>query len=213
MLRDCKERAGADRPVVSANIILMKHTLDDVPELLTKLKELGVSSAQFVDLCTYPEYEGPLTLRDGTDLRQQQLAAVMSEEEIWDKLNEFKSYGDDDFIVTIPGEWGGLKIAKDTSRTVFTCFELWKMPFLKPDGVLSTCCWAPQFEMGDFKEQTFEEIWFGDAYHDMRMSHLTNSHPQHCLECQELMRVVVSKDRSELRRQGAQPYEEVFLHK
>jgi len=184
-LNEAKQRAGVDHPKITACCVMMKHTLPDIPDLITTLEQRGVVRLHLADMCTYPEYTGPLTLADGSDLRDQALGASMSEEEIWRELSALKALGTDKIEVTIPGDWGGIKIEKPDDGTVLTCIELWRLPFVKANSEMCTCCWAPQYVMGDFKTQTFEEIWFGKPYRRMRMLHLMNKAPAQCRKCQQ----------------------------
>lgn len=183
-LAHAKKRAGAFDPAVTACTILMKHTLPDIPELVRVLKEHGVTHMTAVDLCTYPEYTEPLTLADGSDLREQSLSKNMSRKEIDRVLREIKALADDQFSIFVPGEGSGLKPESACPPGVLTCKELWRIPFVKADGSFCACCWAPQFVMGNIKQQPFEEIWLGDAYRRLRWQHLSNQAPEHCRKCQ-----------------------------
>jgi len=189
-IQKAKEYAGATRPKITACSIFMRHTLADIPEMVAMLKSLGVVRLHFADMCTYPEYAGPLTLADGSDLREQSLSATMSKEQVAEEMAKIKALADDTMAITVPGDWGDLKVRKPKDGAVLTCSELWRLPFVKPDSTMATCCWAPQFVMGDFKTQSFNEIWFGEKYRNMRLKHLTNNHPEHCRQCQQLMYTV-----------------------
>jgi MoaA/NifB/PqqE/SkfB family radical SAM enzyme len=184
-LNRAKQRAGSAYPKITACCILMKHTLDDIPDLVAMLKKNSVVKMHTADMCTYPEYAGPLTLADGSDLRDQALSATMTEEEIWAALAKIKALGDESIEVTVPGDWGGLKIEHADDGVILTCLDLWRLPFIKANSEMATCCWAPQLVMGNFNTQTFDEIWFGRAYRNMRLSHLTNRAPEQCLRCQQ----------------------------
>lgn len=184
-LNQAKQRAGSAAPKITACCILMKHTLPDIPELVATLKKHGVIGMHVADMCTYPECSEPLTLADGSDLRDQSLSATMSEEEVWREVAKIKALSDEQFYITVPGEWGGLKREAPRDGVILTCAELWTVPFVKTSSEMATCCWAPQFVMGDFKKQTFEEIWFGQRYRDMRERHLTDNAPEHCRHCQQ----------------------------
>ncbi len=210
-LARAKERAGTTHPKITACSILMKHTLEDIPEMVSVLKSFGVVRLHFADMCTYPEHDGPLTLADGTDLRDQALGATMSQDEIWEEVAKIKALEDETFELTVPGEWGDLKMEKSNDGRVLTCKELWRLPFVKPDSTLATCCWAPQFVMGDFKTQSFREIWFGEQYRDMRLKHLTNRHPDHCRQCQQLMYTVAQPSRIFGPAPEGHPTDEVFM--
>jgi len=210
-IKQAKDRAGSSKPELSACCILMKHTLGDIPELVAMLKQYGVTKMQIADMCTYPEYQGPLTLADGSDLRDQSLSATMSEKDVWDAVARIKELSSADFEITVPGEWGGLKIEQPRNGTILTCAELWKVPFVKTNSEMATCCWAPQFVMGDFKTQTFEEIWFGKAYRGMRLSHLSNNPPEHCRKCQQRIYAVAVPSRLFGRTHSRNRTSEVFF--
>lgn len=210
-LNRAKQRAGSTLPKITACCVLMKHTLDDIPDLIAMLKKHGVVKVHTADMCTYPEYAGPLTLADGSDLRDQALSATMTEDEIWAALAKIKALGDESIEIAIPGDRGGLKIEHADDGVVYTCLDLWRLPFIKANSEMATCCWAPQFVMGNFKTQTFDEIWFGKAYRKMRLSHLTNRAPEHCRKCQQRFNAVAVPSTLFKKTDPRFPTDDVFL--
>lgn len=213
-LAKAKERAGSDTPEITVHAILMKCVLPGVPELVRTLKEWGVSRMHFADLCTFPGCD--VKMSDGELVSNQALHVTMSEDEIWEAITHIKELEDDSFKISVPGDWGGLRVNHAQGVGVLTCIELWEMPFVTCDGYMTPCCWAPHqdiFNMGSFSKQTFEHIWFGKAYHKLRMQHLTNKHPKHCRKCPQLIYTACPPSLLRGKTKPAKTYDKFFLGK
>lgn len=184
-----KERLNSDTPMLIVYGILLKCVLDQIPDLVRTVKDLGVARLTFVDLCTNAlDLNQPM--RDGSCLGDNVLLNSMTEAEIWDLLNGIKSLGDEAFEVVIPGDYGGLKNAQQKGPGILTCDELWEMPFVTCEGYVTPCCWAPDpslFNMGNLHDQRFEDVWFSPAYFRLRLRHLAGKPPPFCAACQQLV--------------------------
>jgi len=201
-INEAKKRRQSPYPEIKVHAILMKHLLPGVPELVKTLKGLGVTSMHFIDLITNG-IAGNATLADGSRLIDMALSASMSEKEIWDLIADIKRLGDDKFPISGPGDWGGLKLNRKQGVGILTCQELWERPFITTGGYMTPCCYMPDqniMNMGRFGDMTFDEIWFGQAYQELRRKHITNYHPPQCANCQQLVYTYV--DPSRLRSHG-----------
>jgi radical SAM protein with 4Fe4S-binding SPASM domain len=186
-LHAAKRRAGSDLPKVSVHAILMKHLLSQVPEMVATLRDYGVSELHFTELNTYDAREA--TLKDGTRLKDMVLRATMSDDESWRALRAIEALGNEQMKVFVPGNSIGMHLHQPQRVGVVTCRELWEMPYVTVDGYVTPCCYGSHpsiFNMGNFSEQSFEEIWFGKPYQRLRWQHVTNRHPEHCRKCHQL---------------------------
>jgi radical SAM protein with 4Fe4S-binding SPASM domain len=56
------------------------------------------------------------------------------------------------------------------------CRRLWTQPVINWDGEMSICCYDKDlyFKIGNIREHSFTDLWFGDAMNRMRQAVLTN---------------------------------------
>ena len=126
----------------------------------------------------------------GESLVDMALPASFSEKEIRGIIAEIKKLQTPGFQVSLPGDWGGIQTGRKQGVGILTCQELWERPYVTVDGRVTPCCFIGSpaiLDMGDFNTQTFEEIWFGPVYEQLRQQHLTNHHPEICAKCQALI--------------------------
>lgn len=200
VLVDAKKRLGSDLPEINVHAVLMKAVLPTIPAMVETLRQAGVSRLLFSDLGVL----GNARLRDGTTMAENSLTAVMPGEELRETLQEIKRLETSDFPILVPGEWFGLWGEHERGRGILTCAELWEAPFVTCDGYATPCCVASHpsiFNLGNFNEMSFEEIWHGPAYGQLRLSHVLNRHPAICGGCPRLIHTFV--DPSSLRDHAA----------
>lgn len=65
-----------------------------------------------------------------------------------------------------------------------TCNAAWQNPFIDSEGKVYPCCIYPE-SFGSLKQNTFEEIWHGEKFREMRLG-LHNGNPsEHCRNCRK----------------------------
>lgn len=191
-LRRAKEKYGAEHPRIIVNSLLMKRTLSDIPKLVVRLRELGVSRVSFNDLCVGG-------LAEETRLSDQSL---LKDQPLWDMprsehariMAGIKALSTPECEVTVPGDWGGGTLDRPW-RLVLTCEDLWEKPYVTAEGIVTPCCYVSEpyrLAMGNLNHQTFAEIWFSPEYQLLRRQHLTTRYPPDCHACPQLAKTVVS---------------------
>ncbi len=64
------------------------------------------------------------------------------------------------------------------------CYFPWYYIHVNPDGSVFPCgCWFEFSTFGNFKTQTFDEIWTSEPYKKLRHEHLTMEHRDVCANC------------------------------
>ena len=209
-LNEEKKRQNSQYPLIKAHSILMKHLLPSFPDLIRTCRELGLENVHFIDFITRG-VDPEVRLSSGERLVDMVLHATMSEEEIRHEIGKLKSLQDETFQVSVPGDWGGLHLGHKQDEGVSTCVELWERPYVMVDGRVAPCCFVVEPCLGNFHEQTFDEIWFGRAYEMLRKQHLTNRHPAICVGCQQLMYTVASPSALWGKRKPKHVYAKAFM--
>ena len=65
-----------------------------------------------------------------------------------------------------------------------SCYFPWFYIHVNPDGTVFPCgSWFEFSTFGDFKTQTFDEIWTSEPYKKLRHEHLTMEHRDVCANC------------------------------
>ncbi len=213
-LIEARRRHNSNTPKILVYSILMKCVLPHMTDFVKTIKELGVDHLTITDLNTNGvDLKAPM--RDGSSMSDQVLLNSLSEAEIWDIIREIKSFEDESFEVVVPGDYGGLKRDKAPKAGVLTCEELWEMPYMTCDGVVTPCCWAPHpgiFNMGNLQDHSFEDIWFGAPYRRLRAQHVLNRHPRYCGNCQQLVHTLAAPSRLLDSSPSAHPIDSCFIH-
>jgi len=87
---------------------------------------------------------------------------------------EFMNHKNKEFLLATP--------AKEHHHR--SCYFPWFYIHVNPDGTVFPCgSWFEFSTFGDFKTQTFREIWTGEAYQKLRHEHLTMQHRDVCANC------------------------------
>jgi radical SAM protein with 4Fe4S-binding SPASM domain len=64
------------------------------------------------------------------------------------------------------------------------CYFPWFYIHVNPDGTVFPCgSWFEFSTFGDFKTQSFREIWTGDAFKQLRHEHVAMEHRDVCANC------------------------------
>lgn len=211
-VQQTKGRLGSAKPQIRVASLLMKRTLHQVPELVNRLKALGVSVIQFADVVT-TGIPPDLRFSDGSRCADQTLIGLPQEERMR-MMSNIKALDSPECRIEVPEDWGGASQVL-RQNAVLTCDDLWDKPYVTVEGIVTPCCFAPykeQLPMGDLRKQTFEEIWFGEAYQQLRLAHLTTRVPPLCYACAQRVKLVA---RNPLLRSvagaGVGPRSKVFL--
>jgi radical SAM protein with 4Fe4S-binding SPASM domain len=87
---------------------------------------------------------------------------------------EFMNHKNREFILAVPPK------AHHNRR----CYFPWYYVHVNPDGTVFPCgSWFEFSTFGDFKTQSFREIWTGPMYRQLRHEHLAMEHRDVCANC------------------------------
>ena len=63
------------------------------------------------------------------------------------------------------------------------CYAPWTHALINADACVAPCCSAPRMVLGDLRQQSFVEIWQGEAYGRLRRRMRDGGPPQNCAGC------------------------------
>ena len=72
---------------------------------------------------------------------------------------------------------------------IWVCEFLWSMSYVQLEGGVRPCCMPGPPEVGSLEKQSFEEIWNGDAYREMRQRLVIGDPIAVCRGCQNIKEI------------------------
>jgi len=136
-----KKALGLQKPLVNFRFIVMRHNEHEVPRLEEFARSLGVDA---------------LTLKTLNPASQNPYAA------------DAESEKRDDFLPQDRRFW---RFRSDSKRSRVRrkrnpCKHLWNHPSIHWNGAVCSCTYDPneKFPLGNLREQSFREIWYGEPY-------------------------------------------------
>jgi radical SAM protein with 4Fe4S-binding SPASM domain len=89
-------------------------------------------------------------------------------------VSEFMNHKNKEFMLAVP----------EKEHHNRRCYFPWFYIHVNPDGTVFPCgSWFEFSTFGDFKTQSFREIWTGDAYKKLRHEHVAMKHRDVCANC------------------------------
>jgi len=165
---------------VDFSMVAMKSNIDDVPRLVDLCAEVGGKGVHVEPLYSQegsPELDEHYA-RENLGLVGADRAAAAFEA----AATRAKEHG-----VRFGSRFTGVRkfdyvdLARE-QRATWTCSEPWASIWVTSAGDVRTCCLNDK-SFGNLNEQTFAEIWNGDAYRRFREQHARREHADGCANC------------------------------
>jgi radical SAM protein with 4Fe4S-binding SPASM domain len=163
-----ERRALAERFDVklSAAYVLMKSNLDELPEFVRRVHEVGFEAVRVSHLQAYtPDMDEESLWWAQKDFNKVRSEAVKQADELGIILYIDRPFQD----------------RADRVGTSF-CALPWNGAYLLGNGDVLACC-VPGLRMGNLHEQSMEEIWNGPRYQELRRTVNSNERPAACMAC------------------------------
>ena len=138
-----KRALNSRTPLLNLRFLPMKHNEHEIPLLRDFARSLGVDALTLKTLNPYEQGECHSTKASGTEFVPQN--------------PQYQRFEYDET---------GFRIRLERNP----CKRPWNNPVLRWDGKISPCSFDPHnhYVMGDLMRQSFREIWFGDAFSQLR---------------------------------------------
>ncbi|MBD3370533.1 radical SAM protein [Candidatus Fermentibacteria bacterium] len=162
-LQEAKRRRGQRFPQLCVGVTLQRSNYDQLPGIVEIASDLGAVSVGVVPLVPY----------QGLDVEDQ--AVDMQSPEIRGSLRNARR----------TAEARGIDlVVPPTSSRSDTCPFLDSWVYIDPDGRVDPCPhWNVSEPLGNLTDQSFEEIWNGEAYSRLRKGHRQGELHGNCLLC------------------------------
>ncbi|MBF6601286.1 MAG: SPASM domain-containing protein [Dehalococcoidia bacterium] len=184
-LAGLKQRLGTTAPRVSLWITGMKTNVGELPQLVRLAHEIGVAEVYLQRLV----YSGR-----GLAVQDEALYGQAGEAEL-DAVHEAEVLARE-LGVSLRGSGeataGALLPDGSAARSYTACRRPWSLMYVTANGNVLPCCIAPftgahydGLVLGNVFEQSVEEIWNGQRYHQWRAAMLSERPPEACAGCGE----------------------------
>ncbi len=161
-----KRETGASWPAVHIVFVAMRRNIEQLPAMVDLAADLGADQLTVQYLVVHSQ-----------DIRQESLfyhqgLANSSLDAAEDRARQRG------ITVELPDRFG-----EGAPRRDLRCRDPWQVMFVRWNGEVRPCCYAPDAVMGRLPEDTFWAIWNGPAYRELRRRLNTDRPPEYCLAC------------------------------
>lgn len=161
------------RPRLDMQAVLMLATIETLPALVRLAKDMGFDLIKGVHLGVFSEdmvNESLLRHRELYNQKREEALAVAREVGI-------------EILLPPPLKERTVSLEQKGTPPQMGCEFLWRRSFINYDGTVFACCHPNPPLVGNLTGATFEQIWRGFAYSELRRRIFTdNPHPS-CAKC------------------------------
>lgn len=214
LLRRKQDELGIQTPEIAIYAIAMKSTISQAPQLVALAKALGIRTLCFQELSTFG-IDLDKRLPNGSRFVDESLNTLPPEdlEQIIARLHNLS----DDEITVVPSHiFDGYTGSGHHQDGIYTCLDIWERPAIAVDGTVTPCCYTVSskfLDMGNIRQNSFQEIWHGPQFNALRRAHLLGVPPSVCHGCPQLYQFLMPWKVVGQRHLGRRRYPAFFLDK
>nr|WP_272881472.1 radical SAM protein [Fundidesulfovibrio soli] len=173
-----RDASGSSRPHIHIEFVTMRGNVAELPALVRMADEAGVDAIKASHLVAWDEDMAAQSLLGDPALCAESFAqAAMEARDRRIRLELPKIFGQTPAPAALP-----------------PCRYPWQYAMISFEGDVRACCFAPQYVMGNLREQSFDAIWNGGGYRKLRKALHGDKNPLPCLRCEERFRHTASPD-------------------
>ncbi len=190
---ETKRQRGAEYPKLEFILVLMRQNYNEVPAYVQLAKDVGADSVAIKLICgniREPQYEAMYeqhkipheeiprareSLMKSRTLAERLKIPYLVENDIQNLILDTRK--EESPPIPNDGESSG---QRRTDKIY--CTEPFRTVFVRANGDVRTCCNSPLI-LGNLNEQSFDEIWNGEAYQNLRRLVYEEPYNQSCLAC------------------------------
>ncbi|MBA4369059.1 MAG: hypothetical protein C0403_15625 [Desulfobacterium sp.] len=163
---------------IRLSFVITSYNLHEIPNFIQYAKKNRAASISCLGLTPTLQHMYPADLIvDNTK----------KDREFLDSMRELaKSEGVEAYICQLENQ-STPEIPIDPARLkemIKSCDWVYNKFFIEPDGKVAPCCWS-RINLGNIKEKSFNEIWLGKPYKNLRKKIKTGISPS-CQNCRRL---------------------------
>jgi len=158
-LNEIKQSAKSRRPFLEYNTLIMKNNFFVLDRMIDLAWDTHASRITFLSM--YPQSKSCEDLSLTSDDRKVAIECLQRAVEKSEKYGITTNARD----ILEFGERG--LISGNMNGLVF-CARPWLSSFINPDGSVLICCFLPTEPIGNIRENSFKEIWYGEKMKQFR---------------------------------------------
>ena len=171
-----KRKLGSENPRIELAFVGMKTNIHEFPDAVRLAGELGAAQICLQAMGEYPGLEGESIAAHDKALGREVFAeAVTAGAEVGVDVILLPA---DQFEETRKEH----NLLEDHAKHRKHCHDLWNRAVIAATGDVLPCCASPE-SLGNLREQSFAEIWRGEAYNQLRRGFLSGDLPEMCQHC------------------------------
>ena len=161
-----KHEMGVPYPAVHVVFVAMRRNIEQLPNMVDLAAEMGADNLTVQYLVVH-----------GEDLRSESL---FYHKDLANRMLDQAQVraGELGLNIELPERFG-----TDRRPSAARCLDPWKVAFVRWEGEVRPCCYAPNANMGSLAEHSFWRIWNGPAYRQLRRRVNSGDPPRFCLLC------------------------------
>jgi len=156
------------------SFVINAYNFNEIPNFIDLGVKYKITEVSCLGLTPMLEYNKDLILE--------------ANEENRNKLIEYRKYAKEKnmrlYAFNFDTQVGTKERDENLSEKIKKCKWVYTKFFIEGDGQVGPCCWA-QVRMGNIKEQSFDEIWNGEKYNELREC-IKNGDLKYCSKCRML---------------------------
>ena len=172
------QRPKEEQAPLHFSYILMKSTVDELPDFVRLVSELDTHTVWVTHLVLFEEEVRREMLGDDPEWRKRTNEVLVEAQEVADALGQ-------PIVLPAPyvedgdAEGGPAAPRPDPIR----CYFLWQRMYVGPTGDVVPCCLAGIHANGNVRGSTFAEQWNSELYQDMRRRVHSDDPYEPCATC------------------------------
>ncbi len=186
-LQEAKLRAGSEYPRLTFNFVMMRSNLEELPQLVRLAHELGAEGVSAMHLTPFDRLQLEDELLDAQPERCNAVLEATRAEAV--RLGVPVALPEPFDVAGLAPR--GLKddppegfLFPSAERAKSSCPFPWQFVGIDPYGKVVPCgWWYTRAPMGDSRTQSFDEIWNGAPWRELRREHSTGALQEPCLSC------------------------------
>lgn len=182
-----------EKPRLLFNVVLMRSNIEELPNIIKLARDLEVHSVSCSHVLIFERALDEESLfRHKMLANEFMLKAQKRANRLGVSLNMPKLFRIDPINNDL-----SLDKTRFISNEHRTCDFLWKRSFIRFNGDVAPCCAPRRPIMGNIYRQSFEEIWNGEIYREMRRRLNTQDPFECCKFCNIYFQSVTNPDDNE----------------
>ncbi len=191
LIRHKQAEMKANTPEIIVYAIALKSTLPKLAQMKALLKELKIRKLCFEQLWA-SEISPEFLMPNGTRVIDEPLT-TLPPRELEQAVAEMNALTDDEFMVVPSPIFECHSDAGLREDGIFTCLDLWEHPAIGVNGAVAPCCFTVgggALNVGNVRQNSFQDIWSGRPFEELRRAHLLGSAPEICRNCSHFYQLI-----------------------